>query len=137
MSHSSAAGLYGVGDLRGDVHEFTLSVRRQSRRPDVRLHRAIVPAEQRTVLLGLPVTRASRMVADLLADHVDPSAVGQITAQVIDRGFDDPATIVEQVNPYAARFGFRRGEGVALLDHLLAFADYKDRAEVVAEARAI
>lgn len=136
VSHSSAADLYSVGDLRADVHEFTLSVRRQSRRPDIRLHRAVVPAEQRTVLLGLPVTRASRMIADLLVDHVEPSAVAQITAQVIHRAFDDPATIAEQIAPYAPRFGFRRGDGVALLDHLLVLADYKDRAEVVAQARA-
>lgn len=136
VSHTSAADLYGVGDLRADVHEFTLHVRRQSRRADVRLHRAIVQAEQRTIHLGLPITRAARMVADLLADHIEPSAVGHITAEVIDRVLDYPANIAEQIAPRAARFGFRRGDGVALLDHLLALADYKGRAEALAEARA-
>jgi len=129
VSHSSAADLHGVGDLRPDVHEFTLSVRRQSRRPDVRLHRGIVPADERTVLRGLPVTRASRMIADLLADRVEPSAVSQIAAQVIERGLEDQATIAKQIAPYASRFGFRRGDGVALLDHLLALAVHKDPAE--------
>lgn len=132
VSHSSAADLYGVGDLRPDVHEFTLSVRRQSRRPDVRLHRGIVPADDRTVLLGLPVTRASRMIADLLADHVDPSAVAQITAQVIEHGLEDPATIAQQIGPFASRFRFQRGDGEALLDHLLVLAGHKDRAEALA-----
>src|SRR5205807_180320 len=85
VSHASAADLYGVGDLRADVHEFTLPVRRQSRRLDVRLHRGTVPDDQRILLRGLPVTRAGRMVGDLLADHVDPSAIAHITAQVVDR----------------------------------------------------
>ncbi len=135
VSHASAADLYGVGDLRADVHEFTLPVRRQSRRQDVRLHRGTVPAEQRILLRGLPVTRAGRMIGDLLADHVDPSAVAQITAQVVDRVFDYPAVIAERIAPYAASFGFRRGDGTALLDHLLALADYKGRTEAMAEAR--
>src|SRR5262245_51657134 len=39
VSHRSAASLYGLGHLPADVHEFTLPTRRQSRRPDVRLHR--------------------------------------------------------------------------------------------------
>lgn len=135
VSHSSAADLYGVGDLRADVHEFTLPVRRQSRRPDVRLHRGTVPDEQRILLLGLPVTRAGRMIADLLADHVDPGAVAQIAAEVIDRVFEYPHAIAERIAPHAASFGFRRGDGAALLDHLLALADYEDRAKVVAVAR--
>lgn len=137
VSYASAADLYGVGDLRADVHEFTLPVRRQSRREDVRLHRGAVPDEERIVLHGLPVTRAGRMIGDLLADHVDPSAVAQITAQVVDRAFDYPAVIAERIVPYAASFGFRRGDGTALLDHLLALADYKGRAEALAQARSV
>jgi hypothetical protein len=135
VSHASAADLYGVGDLRADVHEFTLPVRRQSRREDVRLHRGTVPEEQRILLLGLPVTRAGRMIGDLLADHVDPSAVAQITAQVVDRAVDYPAVIAESIAPNAASFGFRRGDGTALLDHLLTVADYDGRTAAMAEAR--
>lgn len=134
VSHSSAADLYGVGDLRADVHEFTLPVRRQTRRPDVRLHRGTVPDEQRILLRGLPVTRAGRMIADLLADHVDPNAVGQIAAEVIDRGFDSPPVIAERIAPHTASFGFRRGDGAALLDHLLTLAGYQGRANAVAMA---
>src|ERR1700730_112179 len=38
VSHRSAAALYGLGHLPADRHEFTVPVRRQTRRPDVRLH---------------------------------------------------------------------------------------------------
>jgi len=135
VSHASAASLYGVGDLRADVHEFTLPVRRQTRRADVRLHRGLVPDGQRLLIDGLPSTTAGRMIADLLGDHVEPAAVAQITAEVVRRAQDYPSTIAQCIAPLAARFGFRRGDGVALLDHLLLLANYSERAETVALAR--
>jgi hypothetical protein len=133
VSHASAASLYGVGDLRPDVHEFTLPVRRQSRRRDVRFHRSRVPAGNLIVLKGLPVTRAGHMIADLLADHVEPSAIGQIAFEVINGVLDYPSEIVEQIAPHAARFGLPRGGGVALLDHLLALGGHdSDAAAMIA-----
>jgi hypothetical protein len=121
--------------LRADSHEFTLPVRRQTRRTDVRLHRGLVGDAQWLLLHGLPMTRAGRMIADLLDDHVEPASVAQITAEVVHRMFDYPGSIAEDVAPFAARFGFRRGDGVALLEHLLAIADYSDRDEMIAIAR--
>ncbi len=125
VSHVSAASLYGIGDLRADVHEFTLPIRRQSRRADLRLHRASVPKGDLIVLRGLPVTRAGRMIVDLLADHVEPSAVGQIAAEVIDGAFEYPSEIAERIASHAARFGLSRGDGAALLDDLLALAGHE------------
>ncbi len=135
VSHTSAASLYGVGDLRADVHEFTLSVRRQTRRSDVRLHRGHVPLEECLLVHGLPTTTAGRTIADLLDDHVEPASVAQITVEILQRAFDSPSTIAESIAPSAARLGFRRGDGMALLDHLLKLANYSDRAEMVALAR--
>lgn len=129
VSHASAASLYGVGDLRADVHEFTLPRRRQTRRRDVRLHRGRVPAEDRIVLAGLPVTRAGRMIADLLADHVEPSAIGQITAEVVDGVLDYPSEIAKQIASQAARFNLPRGDGQGLLDHLLGLGGNERRLE--------
>ena len=127
VSHTSAAELHGVGDLRADVHEFTLTQRRQTRRADVRLHRGRVPDEHRMVLSGLPVTRAGWMIGDLLADHVDPESVARIAAEAIDRKLDPPSVVAERIAPFAARFGFPRADGAGLLDVLLALAgsDYR------------
>jgi predicted transcriptional regulator of viral defense system len=135
VSRASAASLYGVGDLRADVHEFTLPERRQTRRLDVRLHRGRVPDSQRLLLHGIPTTRAGRMIADLLADHIEPTSVAQITVEVVQRALDYPDAIAECIAPSASRYGFRRGDGVALLDHLLGLANYSDRVEMVATAR--
>lgn len=136
VSHTSAASLYGVGDLRADVHEFTMPHRRQTRRADVRIHRGRIADEQRLLLHGLPVTRAGRMIGDLLGDHVDPDSVAQITVEVLDRVLEHPDVVVECVAPHAARFGFGRGDGASLLDDLLGRTGRRDRAMVVREGLA-
>jgi hypothetical protein len=135
VSHASAAALYGVGALRPDVHEFTLPIRRQSSRPDLRLHRGRVPDRFRLILRGLPVTRAGWMIRDLLADHVDPTQIAQITAEVIDKVFDYPTVVAETIAPYATRFNLPPGDGAALLSHFLNLARYEDRDERVELAR--
>jgi hypothetical protein len=135
VSHASAAALYGVGDLRADVHEFTLPRRRQTRRGDVRIHRGRVPPERRVLLGGLPATRAAWMIGGLLADHVDPDGVARITAEVLERVFDYPRDVAGALAPHAHRFGCRRGDGLALLDELLRRAGSRERETLLAEAR--
>lgn len=135
VSHASAASLYGVGDLRADVHEFTIPERRQTRRSDVRIHRGTVPQDRRILLVGLPTTRAGWMIGQLLADHVDVDAVAQITREVLERVLDYPRVVAEAVGPYAARFGLELGDGVGLLDELLRRAGALDQESFIAEAR--
>jgi len=74
------------------------------------------------VLSGLPVTRPARMIADLLADHVEPGVVGRIAAEAIDGGLEDAAAVAKRVAPYATKFDLPRGDGQATLDHLRALA---------------
>jgi hypothetical protein len=75
------------------------------------------------------------MVGDLLADNIDPTSVAQITTEVLDQNFDYPRVIAESLAPHAARFGLQRGDGVALLDHLLTVVNYGQREEAIAIAR--
>ncbi|MQA13097.1 MAG: hypothetical protein GEV09_02715 [Pseudonocardiaceae bacterium] len=135
VSHASAAVLYDVGDLRADVHEFTLPVRRQTRRRDVRLHRRQIPESDWLVLHGLPATHASRMIADLIADHHEPEAVAQVVRDVLDRRHGQPRTVADKLGPLAARFNLRSGDGAALLDLLLAISGDPNRAQLVTQAR--
>lgn len=135
VSHSSAAALYDIGDLRADTHEFTLPVRRQTRRPDVRLHRGQVPDTDWILLHGLPVTRAGRMVADLLDDHHEPEAVAQIVREVLDQVYDYPAVVAAKLARFAARFNRPPGDGAGMLDLLLMIAGDPNRDALVAEAR--
>src|SRR5579863_10048413 len=63
VSHSSAASLYGIGDLPADRHEFTVLVRKQSRRHDVRFHRRRLSDGEWTRIKGLPTTRPARIAS--------------------------------------------------------------------------
>jgi hypothetical protein len=62
-SHRSAAALYGAGHPPADRHDFTLPARRQSRRPDVRLHQRLVGVTEWVHQQGLPVTRPNRIAS--------------------------------------------------------------------------
>lgn len=119
VSHRSAAALYGLGHLPADVHEFTLPTRRQSRHPDVRLHRRALQPTECIELRDLPVTRPSRIASDLLRDKEDPEAVAHVVADAIHGVFDYPGTVADALAPRAAAFGLRRGDGLALLRWLL------------------
>ncbi|MDP9324965.1 MAG: hypothetical protein M3O87_00320 [Candidatus Dormibacteraeota bacterium] len=136
VSHRSAAALYGLGHLPADRHEFTLPNRRQSRRPDVRLHQRHFEPRDHITLQGLPVTLPSRIAADLLADREDPEAVAHVVADAIRGGFEPPGTFAQTLAPHASRFGLRRGDGIALLRWLLELVGDPDSPRWMDEARA-
>ena len=119
VSHRSAAALYGFGDLPADVHEFTVPARRQSRRADVRLHRARLSPDEAIHLDGLLVTRPDRITADLLADAEAPDAVAAVMADAVRAGHDDAHGLARAIAPHAARFGLPRGNGFELLEWLV------------------
>lgn len=99
VSHRSAALLFGLGDLPADVHEFTLPVRRQTRRDDVRLHRGDV-ATGVVSRGGLLSTDPSRTVVDLLTDGADPAAESTIVAEPWTRATTDPPHLPTAFRPW-------------------------------------
>ena len=130
------ASLYGLGHLPADDHHFTLPGRRQSRRPDVHLHRAELAGGELANLGGLLVTRPARIAADLLADREDPGAVAQLLADAFRGAHDQPGTVVGAIAPYATRLGLPRGDGLALLEWLLELIDDPERVAWLEEAHA-
>jgi hypothetical protein len=135
ISHRSAATLYGLGHLPADNHEFTLPRRRQSRRADVRPHHRSLEPGECIELRGLPVTRPSRIASDLLHDHEDPEAVAHVVADAVRGALDHPGTFADVLAPHAARFGLRRGDGLALLRWLLDLVGDRDTPRWMEEAR--
>jgi predicted transcriptional regulator of viral defense system len=136
VSHRSAAALLGLGHLPADVHEFVLPSRRQSRRPDVRLHRATVSGPAVADREGLLVTGPARTAADLLAEREDPGAVAQVVADALRGGEDRPHAFAEAIGGYAQRFGLRRDDGVGMLAWLLERSDEPARDDWLREAAA-
>lgn len=119
VSHRSAAALQDLGHLPADRHEFTLPHRRQTRRPDVRVHRGTVKNGEWRVLGGLFVTTPSRTAADLLGEQEDPEAVARVVAEALRRGQEQPASFAHSLSSRTAQLGARRGDGVAALAALL------------------
>lgn len=136
VSHRSAAAMYDLGHLAADVNHFILPGRRQSRRVDVRLRRAHVDRGEWIRLGGLPVTRPARTAADLLADREDPESVAQVIADALRTANDTPGTVAHAIAPHATKFGFRRGDGYALLEWLLDLTDAPELDSWLNQARA-
>lgn len=137
VSHRSSAALYGIGHLPADRHEFTLPTRKQSRRPDVRLHHRRLHTGEWIELRGLPVTRPSRIASDLLFDQEDPEAVAHLVADAIRAVYDYPGTFAGTLAPHAAKFGLRKGDGIALLRWLLDLVGDPETSRWMEEARAL
>ncbi len=135
VSHRSAAALYRLGHLPADLHEFTLPVRRQSRRVDVRLHRGKLKPTEHNTLGGLPVTRPARIASDLLRDKEDPQSVAHVVNDAIRGAFDYPGKFADSLAPHAAAFGLRRRDGVALLRWFLDLVGDPGAKDWLAEAR--
>jgi hypothetical protein len=136
VSHRSAADMYGLGHLPEDQHDFTVDRRRQSRRSDVRVHRRHLGHEEWIMLRGLPVTRPARTASDLLYDREDPAAVAHVVSDALRAENEQPGLVVDALAPHAARFGLRKGDGLALLQWLLNLVGDPATTVWMSEARA-
>ncbi len=119
VSHASAAGIFGFGDLDADRHEFTVPVRTQTRRTDVVLHRVALAAHDVVVRDGLPVTRPERTVVDLLATGRDGEHVAGVLASAVRARVIDVYDVARRIGRFAARYSCPAGDGDRLLDYLL------------------
>ncbi len=135
VSHRSAAVVFSLGHLPADTHDFTIPTRRQTRRRDVRLHLRELADGEWMVHRGLMVTRPSRIAADLLLDHEEPSAVAQLIADSVRPAYDRPAAFAGALAPLASRFGLRRDDGLALLRWLLELIGDPDTDRWVGQAQ--
>jgi predicted transcriptional regulator of viral defense system len=136
VSHRSAAAVYGLGHFPADRHEFTVPKRKQTRRPDVRIHLRLIDDRERASLRGLPVTRPARIASDLLWEHEDPEGVAQLVADATRLAYDDPGAFAARLAPHAARFGLPKGAGLELLGWFLDLASAPEKERWTDEARA-
>jgi predicted transcriptional regulator of viral defense system len=115
VSHRSAATALGLGDLLPDVHEFYSQTRRRLRRDDVRIRvRAHLPRQDWTIVHGLPVTTARKIVDDLLHDREDESAVARIVQDALRAVLLTPAELEDSVHSHAAAYGAPSGSAMAV-----------------------
>lgn len=119
VSHGSAAVLLQLGDLVAHDVEFTVTRRRTSRDPAVKLHRRTLAAYEVTWADGLPVTTATRTLTDLLQAGIPVENAGSFLAEALDRRMVNVDSVISEVAPFAASYGCRPGDGQALVELLL------------------
>lgn len=115
----AAASLHGLGDFRVDQFDFVSPDRRQSQREGIRFRRRMLEASDVTLVEGLPVMTVERVIVDLLADFEDRSLVADVVRDVFRQYTPDRALLPDLLAPLAARYGFPKMDGVALLHDLM------------------
>lgn len=121
VSHTTAAELWGIGDLWPDGIHFTVGDRRRSRQPDVQFHRAGLTGTDWTIHpdSGLPVTTAVRTIADLArADH-EPGHLLGLVADAAKKSLLDEQDVLDAFAGQEDALGASRGDRTelrALLD---------------------
>lgn len=129
VSHRSAAAVHGLGDLEADELEFTVSGRKQTRRPDVRIHRGVMEPGEWTVVDGLPVTTVAGTVSDLVAARIDGGHLAAVVRDAVMVMQTDTEPLMEALRPYAHRYGAPLGDGEAFLAQLLQEAGVSEPVE--------
>lgn len=119
VSHRSAAAILGLGDLEADGSEFTSGERKQTRRPDVQIHRGPVGPAEWTVVDGLPVTTVVRTVGDLAAARVDGGHLASVVRDALIRQQVDERMLANALRRHAHHYGVGMGDGRALLARFL------------------
>lgn len=119
VSHRSAAALHELGDLEADDLEFTSTVRKQTRRPDVRIHRLPLDHDEWTLVDGLPVTTIARTIGDLAAARTDGGHLAGAVCHAITRRGADDRRLAAALRPYAHYYGAPLGDGGEFLARLL------------------
>lgn len=117
VSHSSAARLNRLGDLASDTSEFTTPTRKQTRSPDIRIHRRTATSNEWTIVDGLPVTTILRTIDDLAGDRVDGGHLAGIIQDALTRHQIDPHALADTLTRHAHHYGAPKGDGNALLQH--------------------
>jgi very-short-patch-repair endonuclease/predicted transcriptional regulator of viral defense system len=103
LSHRSAAQLWGLlGGSRGPT-ELTCP-RALHSRPSIRLHRALLPADETTILDGIPVTEVARTLFDLAA--IAGREQAELAANEAEvRGLTSKLSVFQILERYPSRRG--------------------------------
>lgn len=134
ISHTTAAELWGIGDLWADGIHFTVAKRRQSRQPDVFFHRAELSEKDWVIHpeCGLPVTTATRTIADLAQEGHGPSHLLGLVSDAAGKDLVAKEQLLDALSGNEDAFGVRKGSRQEL-DTLL--GDYFPESESAREAR--
>lgn len=126
VSFRSAAAVHGLGDLAADAMEFTVSGRKQTRRPGVRIHRDELDRGDWTIVDGLPVTTVLRTIRDLASARIDGGHLAGAVRDALTRQLVEDDQVAEALRAHAHRYGAAMGDGDTLVSRFLNEAGVPD-----------
>jgi very-short-patch-repair endonuclease/predicted transcriptional regulator of viral defense system len=103
ISHRSAARLLGLLPWSGGLTELTCP-RALHSRPGIRLHRALLPADETTVFDGIPVTEVARTLFDI-ATIAEREQIEQAANEAEVRGLTSRLSVPHLLERYPGRRG--------------------------------
>jgi very-short-patch-repair endonuclease len=106
LSHRDAAALWGVRPCNRARIEVTVP-RPQRSRAGIQVHNAPLPADETTVIEGIPVTTVPRTLLDLAA-VVDRQQLERALEQAEAQRLTDPVSLDELLQRYPGRRGSRK-----------------------------
>lgn len=122
VAGETAADLHDIGDFRALRHDFVSPTRRQSQRREIRYRQRTLDPRDVMLVEGMPVMTMERTIADLVDDNKDLSLVGDALRDASSKRTLDLQRLRELLAPLAARDGFKKGDGDALLHRLMEIA---------------
>lgn len=136
VSHTTAAELWGIGDLWPDGIHFTVKNRRRSRQPDVRFHRADL-TDMDWVLhpeAGIPVTNVARTIADLAQSGHEINHLLDLVADAARKSIVNEQDLLDELVGREDALGAERGDRRGLKNLL---DDFFPEDRVVRRARLV
>ena len=116
----TAACLHGDTELRESPFTFAISSSKRTARKDIELHPWPIDERDVVIIEGLPTASVERTISDLVRSNEDPSLVGNFITGVCRRGhIIDEARLAELLSPFAARNGYKKGDGVSFARKLV------------------
>ncbi|MGP5138085.1 type IV toxin-antitoxin system AbiEi family antitoxin domain-containing protein [Corynebacterium variabile] len=112
VSHTTAAEMWGIGDLWPDGIHFTVGDRRRSRQPDVRFHRADLTAVDWVIHpeAGLPVTTVARTIVDLAHDGHEPEHLLSLVGDAGRKSLLEEDELLDALAGHEDSLGVDRGD---------------------------
>lgn len=112
-SHCTASWLLEIGELNPTPITFTMSVRKQTRRSELRLVKANIAACEVMLVAGIPVTKPSRTILDLLKDGEDLSLIAHVfkDATAIDKDILS-GEFAAKIDAYNVQYGLLRSDSL-------------------------
>ncbi|QRV01759.1 type IV toxin-antitoxin system AbiEi family antitoxin domain-containing protein [Arcanobacterium phocisimile] len=114
ISGRTAAYMHGVGDFHASPYTFTLSVRKQTTRDDIRYFRQEIDPKDIILVEQVPVTTMERTIYDLIRLGEDPDLIANIIADAARNEYRfDQERLAYLLKPLAKKHGYSTGDGEA------------------------